>query len=142
MFVRPKRPSLALDMAPLIDVVFQLLIFFMLSSSFNLPQLSLTLPQVGGTPDPAGPTPLVVSIAEDGTVFVNQEEIQLGTFKARLREYVEAIKAKTKTTNIPVTIRMDGSRPYGEFMKFFKESKDAGVTNLRMIYEPGDNRAN
>ena len=44
-FIRPKRISLGLDMAPLIDIVFLLLIFFMLSSSFLNPALKLDLPQ-------------------------------------------------------------------------------------------------
>ncbi|MFZ9965065.1 MAG: ExbD/TolR family protein, partial [Terrimicrobiaceae bacterium] len=45
MFARPKRPTLSIDMAPLIDVVFLLLIFFMLTSSFVPPSVPLTLPQ-------------------------------------------------------------------------------------------------
>ena len=129
MFVRPKRPTLSLDMAPLIDVVFQLLIFFMLSSSFNMPQLSLTLPRADGSPDPAGPMPLVVSVGEDGSVFINQEPIERSTFKARLREHVE------ETKDNRVFIRMDGQRPYEDFVDFMKEARDAGATQLQIIYE-------
>ena len=41
MFARPKRLTTSIDMAPLIDVVFLLLIFFMLTSSFPLPSLQV-----------------------------------------------------------------------------------------------------
>ena len=129
VFVRPKRPSLSLDMAPLIDVVFQLLIFFMLSSSFNMPRLSLALPKADGSPDPVGPTPLMISVDRDGAVFLNHERVERSTFAARLKDYV------AETGDRRVTIRMDGTRPYQDFAELMKEARDAGATQLQIIYE-------
>ena len=44
-FIRPKRISLGLDMAPLIDIVFQLLIFFMLGRKNRFAAGDIPIPQ-------------------------------------------------------------------------------------------------
>ncbi|MBT7254786.1 MAG: biopolymer transporter ExbD, partial [Planctomycetaceae bacterium] len=41
---RQRRPGLRMELSPLIDCIFQLLIFFMLSSTFLTPSIKLTLP--------------------------------------------------------------------------------------------------
>ena len=50
--VRQRKPEMRMEMSPLIDCIFQLLIFFMLSSTFLTPSIRLTLPtaEAGGPP--------------------------------------------------------------------------------------------
>ena len=105
MFARPKRPQLTLDMAPLIDVVFQLLIFFMLSSSFVVPNLELSLPEVGGSSDPSQQSGLVVSVDRDGMIFLNHDPVDRREFRQRLETRLAMQDDKI------VNLRMDGSRP-------------------------------
>ena len=66
MFHRPKRITTSIDMAPLIDVVFLLLIFFMLTSSFSLPSLQIKLPTAQGQPD-SSPEVILVAVDAQGT---------------------------------------------------------------------------
>ena len=49
---RRRRARVNIEMSPLIDCIFQLLIFFMLSSTFLTPSIRLTLPQAGGASRP------------------------------------------------------------------------------------------
>ena len=54
-FPRPRQEQAEVNLTPLIDVVFLLLIFFMVSTTFTREtQLALTLPEAQGTP-PEGP---------------------------------------------------------------------------------------
>ena len=50
-FPRPRQEEISVNLTPLIDVVFLLLIFFMVSTTFTREtQLSLTLPEAQGMP--------------------------------------------------------------------------------------------
>ena len=70
-FKRQRRDMLAVNLTPLIDVVFLLLIFFMVSTSFtDLSELVVNLPEAEGEtiePDKG----LDIIIAADGSMFVN-----------------------------------------------------------------------
>ena len=85
-FIRPKKASLSLDMAPLIDVVFQLLIFFMLSSSFLTPALKLTLPKAVEQ-DERQPERVVISVDKAGAIYLDTRPVSL----ERLRPLLEPL---------------------------------------------------
>ncbi len=84
----------ALSITPLIDVVFLLLIFFLVSSRFENeePQIELNLPQVSeALPASAQPNELIVNIDREGQFFVD------GQFKQQ--EQVEQILTRAHTNN-------------------------------------------
>ena len=127
-FLRPKRPSLSLDMAPLIDIVFQLLIFFMLSSSFLNPALKLSLPKAQ-IHDSKVPEQIVVSIDQRGRVFVNRVEVQMATLKSQL----EAKLARSVKPS--VHIRGDQEMAYKYFVQVMDSARQAGATQVNIIHE-------
>lgn len=127
---RPRRPSIALDMTPMIDCVFQLLIFFMLSSSFLTPALDLTLPEAT-TEDLPEQQEVIVSIAADGAVYVNQDRITLDALAARLTPLVAASETKT------VTIRGDEQMKYELFVKALAAAESAGAAHVNVAHEAG-----
>jgi len=129
MFARPNRPPLTLDMAPLIDVVFQLLIFFMLSSTFITPNLELTLPEAA-TPSARAQQPaLVVSVDRDGRLYLNREPVGRGALRGLLENRLANDEDKA------VNLRMDGSRSHEEFVQLMVEIRDAGARQLQVVYE-------
>lgn len=80
---RRRRPLIGLT--PLIDVVFILLIFFMLASSFQQwRSISLGIPGEGGAPAPESDT-LVVRLLSDGRVQLDGETLGLDALEARMR---------------------------------------------------------
>lgn len=69
--LRQRRESVELNLTPLIDVVFLLLIFFMVSTTFETrPALELTLPE-SASAEAAAASPLRVSISEQGEYALN-----------------------------------------------------------------------
>ncbi|MDQ6964242.1 MAG: biopolymer transporter ExbD [Mariprofundales bacterium] len=79
MNLRPAKHKLdlVLDITPLIDVVFLMLIFFMVSTSFNVATaLKLDLPSSHAKADVNKKEhPLVVAIKADGSLFVDGESV-------------------------------------------------------------------
>lgn len=113
-----------LDIAPLIDVVFLLLIFFMLTSSFisqqgirvNLPNAvsSLALPQEG----------LVIFITNKDRLVVNDEKIGLKELNSRID-----MAAKEKSR---ILIKADKKASLGKVVEIWDLCREAGITNINI----------
>lgn len=127
-FIRPKKASLSLDMAPLIDIVFQLLIFFMLSSSFLNPSLKLNLPQAVQQ-DQRETERIVISMDKGGSVYMN-------TLKTSMPEIRGAIEAKLKADpKRSVHIRGDQDMPYKYFVEVMDLARQAGAHQINIVHE-------
>jgi biopolymer transport protein ExbD len=130
-FIRPKRVSARLDMAPLIDVVFLLLIFFMLTSSFLQPSIPLALPQAAAADEPP-PAPVFVSVDESGLVYINQEPVAREEFIAKLGAVLAGRDDQT------VNFRGDRTMPYEVFVALMAEARQAGAVQFNIVHEAKD----
>lgn len=127
-FVRPKKTSLSFDMAPLIDIVFQLLIFFMLSSSFLNPSLKLNLPKAVEH-DQREPEHLIVSLDKEGSIFVN-------TLKTNKEDLKTALEVKLKNDHKKsVHVRGDKDMPYKYFVEVVDIARQAGARQINIVHE-------
>lgn len=127
-FLRPKRPSLSLDLAPLIDIVFLLLIFFMLSSSFLNPALQLNLPKAQ-VHDSRIPEQIVVSIDQAGKVFVNRIQVQMADLRSHLERRISQDAKKS------VHIRGDQEMAYKYFVQVMDTARRAGAKQVNIVHE-------
>ena len=103
-FSVPRRPEETVDLTPLIDVVFLLLIFFMVSTTFiSEPPagLQLDLPSSEAQDIVQGDEYLVVHLDADRRVFVDERELSSTELSARLgraaREDARAFLMRAKT---------------------------------------------
>lgn len=129
MFSRPKRLTTSIDMAPLIDVVFLLLIFFMLTSSFTLPSLPLKLPSAQGEPD-ATPETLLVCVDAQGVITLQGVPVTLAQFESRLRALCQA------QPQAKVHFRGDQKMDYGLFVELMDRARQTGVTQFNLVHAP------
>lgn len=84
---RRLKPSVNADMVPMIDVVFQLVIFFMISSTFiQVPGIALTLPELE-TAEQVTVSELIVTIADNESVYLNDEQMTFEAADAVLKNY-------------------------------------------------------
>lgn len=127
-FIRPKRAATGIDLAPLIDCVFLLLIFFMLSSSFPQPAIPLQLPisTSNETPDP---NRVIISISETEELFVNNTPVTVETLGATLLEVTDG------DTSQPVLFRGDRAIRYERFIEVVTESRKAGFRQLSLQHQ-------
>ncbi len=132
MFTRPKRPTLSIDMAPLIDVVFLLLIFFMLTSNFVPPSVPLTLPKASsGAPSEA--SKVIVSLDQTGQISIAEKTIADAEFETALRTALE----QNGTT--AVHFRGDTSVDYGVFLKLISRARSAGANQFHLVHDSATN---
>jgi len=116
-----------IELTPLIDVVFLLLIFFMLATTFLDPEraIELELPQAESGVDPKPePDELVLSVMADGRVFYRDAELTDDELLTLLRG------AAQRDPETPVTIRGHRAALHGMIVHVMDACGLAGLTNL------------
>lgn len=147
MKLTKKRPSdeAEMDMTPMIDIVFQLIIFFMLITDMSQKELeTLVLPvAVTASPDKPDPTEIrpVVNILSDGSIYVMGEikydpERDDGYLqvKAYLQQQAALMDKKpvepgssTIAPDNPLLIRADQSTPFKHIQKVMEICGQQGI---------------
>jgi biopolymer transport protein ExbD len=109
-FARRVRTEVEVNLTPLIDVVFLLLIFFMVSTTFTKEtHLSIDLPEASGDPARIAEQKIEVSITRSGDYAIND----VALLKSNLESLKIAIEKVTNGDNaIPMIITADASTPH------------------------------
>lgn len=118
------RNSADLNIAPLIDVVFLLLLFFMLSSAFsNEERIELLLPSSSTSKDLAKNSS-EVSILSSGKIMLNQVEVGLEQIESKVRELV------ADSPDIQLLIRSDAAVDVQRLVTVMDNIRRAGIENI------------
>ena len=129
MKLRPRRrEDVELNITPLIDVVFLLLIFFMVSSTFEKQsQMKITLPEASEKVTDEIPDSVTVEIDTQGRVFVNKKSLlnsQLITIREAIRDAAHDMKAPT------VIIRADANATHQSVVKVMDAAQQLGLVKI------------
>jgi biopolymer transport protein ExbD len=127
-FIHRKKVSTAMDMAPLIDVMFMLLLFFLLTSSFLKPGIPLEMPKADNTKllEEEG---IIISVERGGNIFVNRRQVALNELENLLEQ--ELAQSDTKI----ITFRGDESILYERFVSVLNIVKRSGAKELNIAHE-------
>jgi len=127
-FKRKPREELELNLTPLIDVVFLLLIFFMVSTTFQKEsEISLQLPKASDTAEETKTDSIELVINAAGRFYVNDQELVKSD-----AESVQAALHKLTDGNrdVPLTIRADAQTPHQSVVTAMDAAGQLGM--LRM----------
>jgi len=125
---RQRRPSIRMELSPLIDCIFQLLIFFMLSSTFLTPAIQLTLPSAtAGTSQ--NDLEIIITLNKDGDIYLNNTQTSLISLQAELQRML------TETEHKSVTIRGDQDMPYSAFLDALDIAKRSGAVHVNVAHQ-------
>ena len=129
-FSRAEEDRLDVNITPLIDVVFLLLIFFMVTTTFNQQaELRVDLPEASSEEQSLEVVPIEITIDPSGTYYVNGQSLvnnQANTLYQSLQKIVANDKEKT------VIIRADASTPHQAVVTAMDAVKRVGLANLRI----------
>ncbi|RMG60925.1 MAG: biopolymer transporter ExbD [Deltaproteobacteria bacterium] len=124
-----ERRRARVEIVPLIDVVFLLLVFFIYASlSMSVHRgIPLALPRVKEAPVDSRDY-LVVSVTAEGKIFVNEEETNLAEVGEKvLRERGERI--------VPVFVRGDRGAPFGVIVGVLDALRQEGIRDVSIEAE-------
>ena len=127
-----------LNLTPLIDVVFLLLIFFMVSTTFDKQaELSIDLPEADGKPVKTQKNfKIEIAIDGQGHYFVNQRRLKEDSLKT-LKSAIEITKANHK--NPQVIISSDKNTPYQAFITAMDAAKQLGLEHVNLATKNSSN---
>ncbi|MEM7456274.1 MAG: biopolymer transporter ExbD [Planctomycetota bacterium] len=128
----PRDEQTTINLTPLIDIVFLLVIFFMVGSRFSElneaeKQIPLQVPQVAdgrAMTDP--PRKRVINVLHDGTIFLDQQEHTLEEL------YSEMVDATEQYRQIGVVVRADANSPYQNVADVIATCRNAEISDLNI----------
>lgn len=141
MNLRPRRRAPAdINLTPLIDVVFLLLIFFMVSTTFkDEARLRVQLPEAQGEDIPAKePTMIRIVIDRAGRFFVNDQALTDPRMEA-LARVLEGLKRDEGA--LPVLIQADAQATHQSVMTAMDAASHAGLNRIAFAATRPDDEA-
>ena len=117
-----------IGLTPLIDVVFILLLFFMVTTTFNRhAELRIDLPEASTDIKPSNDKKLDITVDADGRYYVNGKEV-LNTQKKTLATAI--YKELDQNEEMPVTIRADAKTPHQSVITAMDVLGNLGLTRI------------
>lgn len=133
-FSERRRSILGLETAAMADIIFLLLIFFLLSSSFILrTEIPVNPPQSTSTVTEQE-QPVVVTVTKDGDVFVGEERVTVTELPTALGARLSQSPSKS------VVVRGDRTISLGKLVEVMDAARGAGAEKLAIATQPGDTR--
>ena len=113
-----------IDITPLIDMVFQLLIFFMLTSSFIMQSgIKVNLPKAVSA-EPSGEKNVIITVSRENVLYLDRKVLTIRELKETL--------TNAQRNNIPVLIMADQHADLGRVVEVWDMARDLGVTEVNI----------
>jgi biopolymer transport protein ExbD len=118
------------NLTPLIDVVFLLLIFFMVSTTFeHQSRIQVELPEASAEPTTPEDESLEIIVDAQGRYFIGDEQVvntQLKTLKGAIAKVIG------DRTDMPVIVRADANSPHQSVVTVLDATSQLGLTRISL----------
>ena len=129
---RKLKTKASIDMTPMLDVVFQLIIFFLVSTTFAiLPGISVKLPE-SETSENTSNLGITITAEKNGNIYFNDKKVNLETLSFELNSFdVKSIKKE----EFPVTLEADSDVKNGTIVQIFDIIRKNGYASVNLRTE-------
>lgn len=126
-FISRQPPPIAMQLAPMIDILLLLLSFFIISWQFTRSEteLNVSVPtaQEGGDPNRQRGE-IIINVLKDGSLKVEGLEVDLSGLQGKLQAIAKQFE------NQPVRIRGDGQVSYQRIVEVIDTCQKSGIWNI------------
>ncbi len=128
---RRRRPPMSqINVTPFVDVMLVLLVIFMITAPLLTVGVEVDLPKADSPPLPGDDEPLSVTVARDGTTYLQETEVTVDELIPKLKAITE------RRPDVRIFIRGDQEIAYGRVMEVMGALNRAGFNNLALVTEP------
>ena len=121
-----------IDMTPMLDIVFIMLIFFIVTTSFvNEKGLDVNRPEDNQAKNDKPSKALSIRIAEDGTIMMGGREVDVRRVVANTQTYLAENNTDT------AAIQADEEAEHGVVVEVMNQVKIAGITKVSVLVKKG-----
>ncbi|MGB7347607.1 MAG: biopolymer transporter ExbD [Pirellulaceae bacterium] len=127
---REKPEEATINLTPMIDVVFLLVIFFMVGSKFSEAEsrMQVSVPSVGEMRSLARvPDARVIEVTADGTVSLDNSPITMAQLSSTLKQQVQ------NYPGLKVTVRADGANSFQKVAEVMHVINSSGVQQMGIV---------
>jgi biopolymer transport protein ExbD len=131
MAVKKEKADERPDLTPMIDVVFQLLIFFMVTAVFAItPGLDIKLPEAEEAQAPEKEN-LFIVVDQDGNMKLNHQSVTFANLKDKLQE-----KRNLLDNTTLIIIQGDERSTHGQIVQIMDIARQVGIIDQVIATEP------
>jgi len=128
---RPRRDDARIEITPLVDMVFLLLIFFMLSTTFIVtPGIKVNLPKSSAEKVTRDKQEMRVVVTRDNKVFLEKRLVTMPELEQSFRQVA------AKNSQVMVIIQADAQAFHGRVVEVMDSAKVAGLSRLAIATTP------
>lgn len=127
-FKRSKREELAINMTPLIDVVFLLLIFFMVTTTFSREtRLLVNLPEANAEAAQSNPSQIEILVSRDGSYSINGRAL----VNSRIETLVQGLELESGgDRSLPILLIADAEATHQSVVTAMDGIGQSGFTRM------------
>lgn len=118
-----------INITPFVDIMLVLLIIFMVAAPLATVSVPVELPRAVAEPGKNPPTPVFISIQNDGDVWIGDNRTSVGT----LGEDLTAQIGRRNPADERIFIRADQQTRYGDFMQVMNSLQDNGFYSVALV---------
>jgi biopolymer transport protein ExbD len=116
-----------LNLPPLMDLAWTLLIVFVIMATATVQGISVNLPKAGASPSMGKPKTKAVTVTSDGRIYLDTALVSLGELEMRLRQY------KAADPELPVVVKGDESVQYHKVIEVLDVMKRLQIAQLGLV---------
>ncbi|HSG33258.1 MAG TPA: ExbD/TolR family protein, partial [Sphingomonadaceae bacterium] len=124
-----RAPMADINVTPLVDVMLVLLIIFMVTAPLLTSGVPIELPESRANAIDQEPDQITISIAADGSIFLDNEEIAAGGLGERLEQLARDVEGEPPLVNLRADLTLD----YGRVMAVMGELNRAGFNSISLV---------
>ena len=116
-----------LNLTPLMDLAWTLLIVFVIMATATIQGITVNLPQASAAPSLAEPRTKAITVTADGRIYLDTAHVTIKELEAELRQY------KAADPDLPVVIRGDANVRYDEVIRVLDVTRRLKIKSLGLV---------
>lgn len=116
------------DLTPMIDVIFQLLIFFLLTSFLIIPAINVALPR-SRSPEATPPSAVTLTVRRDGSLLLAGQAVGV----EELPTLISA--ALAGRSEAALVVQADRGVAFGRVVEVMEAARSGGATDISFLVE-------
>ncbi|MCK9172570.1 ExbD/TolR family protein [Desulfuromonas thiophila] len=131
---KKRREEIRIELTSMVDVVFLLLIFFMVSTTFlDRGSIGINLPQASDTASVAAPREVRIYLTDRGQLRLDDVALSQAELLERLRHFGR------QQPRPAIVLLADRQARHGQVVAIMDAARQAGLTDLAIATQTGDN---
>lgn len=121
------KPYDDINITPMLDLAYVLLVIFIIMTTATIQGIAVNLPKASTTPSLAKPQTRAISIAQDGTIYLDTYPVNMADLENRLRQL------KAANPQLPVVVKGDAQVQYQKVVDVLDLLGRLEITQLGLV---------